>query len=115
MILATFRPTELLLHKHPFLHVKQDLESRGVRQERPLQFLGRMEIESYLRLEFPQHRFPPEFVSLVHSKTEGSPLFMVDWIRHLRNRQQIVCTDGCWRLARSISELDDELPQSVHP
>ncbi|HUG68480.1 MAG TPA: protein kinase [Pirellulaceae bacterium] len=113
LIVATFRPTELLLDKHPFLHVKQDLESRGVCLEIALQFLSRVEIERYLSLEFPQHGFSQEFIALIHGKTEGSPLFMTDLVRHLRNRQLIVVTDGRWQLARSISELEDELPQSV--
>ena len=32
------------------------------------------------RAAFPGHRFPAEFPSLIHAKTEGSPLFMADLV-----------------------------------
>jgi tetratricopeptide (TPR) repeat protein/predicted Ser/Thr protein kinase len=113
LILVTLRPTELLLNKHPFLRVKMDLQSRGVCHELQLDFLGREDIERYLVLEFPDHRFPAAFIELIHKKTEGSPLFMVDLVRHLRDRQMIVQLNSHWELAQSIAEVEDELPESV--
>ncbi|NOT62768.1 MAG: hypothetical protein HOP19_21375 [Acidobacteria bacterium] len=44
------------------------------------------EIADYLTLEFPRHAFPPDFAQLIHAKTEGSPLFMADLVRYLRDR-----------------------------
>ena len=113
LIVATFRPTELLLSKHPFSRIKQDLQGRGSCREISLHFLSRAEIERYLAQEFPQHHFPPEFVDLIHRKTEGSPLFMVNLVRHLQNRQMILEVDGRWELVRPIAEFESELPEGV--
>ena len=57
-----------------------DRRDRGVCRELLLEFLNEAEIAEYLALEFPGHRFPPEFPQLIHAKTEGSPLFMADLV-----------------------------------
>ncbi len=113
LVLATYRPSDLLLAKHPFLQLKLDLQGRGDCQEIALGFLSRDEIERYLAMEFPEHRFPSELPDLIHAKTEGSPLFLVDLVRYLRDRGVIAQENGHWTLARSLPDVQQELPQSV--
>jgi predicted ATPase len=113
LLVLTYRPTDLLLSKHPFIPVKQDLQARGVCREVTLELLGRQDVERYLALEFPEHSFPEEFAALIHEKTEGNPLFMVDLLRHLRDRQVLAQAQGRWVLAQSLPELERELPESV--
>ncbi|MFN0084341.1 MAG: protein kinase domain-containing protein [Blastocatellia bacterium] len=113
LLLVTYRPSDMMLAKHPFLQIKPDMQARGVCRELPLAFLTQVEIENYLEFEFPLHRFPPEFPKLVHAKTEGSPLFMADLIRYLRDRRVIAEVEGEWRLAQTIPEIERELPESV--
>ncbi len=113
LIIATYRPSDLLLAKHPFLQVKPDLQSRGVCREIELEFLSRSEIEKYLALEFPEHRFPAELPALIHSKTEGNPLFMADLVRYLRDREVIAEVQGRWVLAQSLPSVERDLPESV--
>ena len=83
LIVVTYRPSDMLLAKHPFLQIRPDLQARGLCRELQLEFLNEAEIGQYLALEFPGHRFPPEFPQLIHAKTEGSPLFMADLVRYL--------------------------------
>jgi predicted ATPase len=113
LLVLTYRPTDLLLSKHPFVPVKQDLQTRSICREVALEFLGRPDIERYLALEFPQHRFPNELAALIHAKTEGNPLFMVDLLHHLRSRQVLAQDQGRWVLAQSLPDLQRELPESV--
>ena len=113
LIIATYRPSDLLLAKHPFLQVKPDLQSRGVCREIELEFLSCSEIEKYLALEFPEHRFPAELPALIHSKTEGNPLFMADLVRYLRDRGVIAEEHGRWVLAQSLPGIERDLPESV--
>jgi predicted ATPase len=113
LIVVTYRPEELLLAKHPLLPVKLDLQARGVGREVSLDFLTRLDIERYLALKFPEHRFPPELPALIHAKTEGSPLFMVDMVRYLQDRQVIAEQQGRWMLAASIPAIERNLPESV--
>jgi predicted ATPase len=120
LIVVTYRPSDMLLAKHPFLQIKPDLQARGHCRELLLEFLSEAEIAQYLALEFPQHRFPDEFPKLIHTKTEGSPLFMADLVRYLRDRNVIaVEVSGRdaraprWALAQALPDIERELPESV--
>jgi len=105
LILTTYRSSDLLISKHPFLQVKRDLQARGLCHQIMLMFLTREEVERYLALEFPSNNFPEEFPVLIYSKTEGSPLFMVDLARYLRDRKVISEVEGRWRSEEHTSEL----------
>ncbi|MFN0112193.1 MAG: serine/threonine-protein kinase PknK [Blastocatellia bacterium] len=118
LVVVTYRPSDMLLAKHPFLQIKPDLQARGVCRELLLEFLTESEIAEYLALEFPGHRFPPEFLKLIHAKTEGSPLFMADLVRYLRDRGVIAeeeSTRGACVpiLAQALPDIERELPESV--
>ncbi|MBS1808707.1 MAG: protein kinase [Acidobacteria bacterium] len=120
LIVTTYRPSDMLLAKHPFLQIKPDLQARGYCRELQLAFLNEAEIAQYLSLEFPNHGFPTDFAKLIHAKTEGSPLFMADLVRYLRDRCVIAMeTSGRdaraprWMLAQTLPDIERELPESV--
>ncbi|MFY9569963.1 MAG: protein kinase, partial [Blastocatellia bacterium] len=113
LILTTYRSSEMLLSKHPFLQVKLDLQGRGLCHEIPLGFLAREDIDHYLGLTFPNHRFPGEFLNLIYEKTEGSPLFMVDLLHYLCDLKVISRDDTGWFLEQSVPDLERDLPESV--
>lgn len=113
LLVLTYRPTDLALGKHPFGPVKLELQARGVCREVTLEFLTRADLDRYLTLEFPGHRFPEAFAALVHERTEGSPLFMADLLRYLRDRQVLTHDQGRWDLGQSLPDLRRELPESV--
>jgi predicted ATPase len=113
LLLLTYRPTELLLGEHPFVPVQLELQRQGVCREVPLGFLSGTEVENYLMLAFPAHRFPPAFPALVHARTEGNPLFLVDLLRDLADRGVIARKADGWALARAVPDFDRELPESV--
>jgi tetratricopeptide (TPR) repeat protein len=113
LIVVTYRPSEMRLAKHPFLSVLLDLQSRGIASEIALDFLTRANVVDFLERQYSGNRFPADFARVIHDKTEGSPLFMVDVVRYLGALGEIVQTDGIWGLARSIPDIVRELPQSV--
>jgi predicted ATPase/predicted Ser/Thr protein kinase len=113
LVLATFRPTELLLAKHPFQSVKLDLQGRGLCREIQLTFLAPEDVLQYVTLEFPENDFPSAFSALIHTKTEGNPLFMADLVSDMRRRGGIVDEGGRWRVAQSMTEIERELPESI--
>jgi len=113
LIVVAYRPSDLSLARHPFLQLKPDLQARGVCHEIQLEFLNREEIEKYLALEFPEHRFPNKLPHLIHAKTEGSPLFMADLVRYLRDREVITREQDHWTLVESLPEIERDLPESV--
>ena len=115
LIVVTYRPSELLLLKHPFVGVQLDLQGRASCQVIDVEFLSADDVQRYLALEFPGNSFPREFASVIHSRTEGNPLFMVDLLRYLRDRQVVVTTEGSerWYLTQSLPDLSRDVPRSV--
>src|SRR5690606_6310165 len=85
LVVATYRPGDMTLGQHPFNAIRGNLAAHGSLLELPLGFLDLRDVERYLNLQFPQHRFPPSLAALVLQKTDGSPLFMADVVRYLRD------------------------------
>jgi predicted ATPase len=102
-----------LLGQHSFLKARLELQTHGLCRELSLSFLFRADIDNYLALEFPNHRFPAAFLTLVQSRTEGNPQFMVDLLRYLRTQNIIAEEDEHWRLTQEISDIEQQLPESV--
>ena len=115
LVVVAYRPSELLLAKHPFLGLKRDLQTRATCVEIEVEFLSPGDVERYIALEFPKNCFPRRFANVIHSRTEGNPLFMVDLLRYLRDRNVVIKTeaDQSWRLAQSLPDVTHDLPQSV--
>ena len=81
MVLATFRPVEVYSRNHPLKAIKQDLEARGQCRDLALPCLSAEAVESYLAQRFAADVRAPSAASLaplVHRRTDGHPLFMVN-------------------------------------
>lgn len=113
LIITTYRTTEMRLARHPFLAAHLDLQSRGLSSEIVLDFLERQEVGELLERRYPGHRFPSSFVEMLHSKTEGSPLFLVDLLRWLGAQGAMADFDGAWQLTGSMPSAERDLPPSV--
>jgi predicted ATPase/DNA-binding Lrp family transcriptional regulator len=113
LVLVSYRPSDMAIGKHPFLAIRSDLQSRGLFEEVALGFLEPDDIERYLALQFPRNAFPPDFAATIHARTEGSPLFMADLVRYLRDTGGILEEEGTWVVARAIGEAPKDLPESV--
>ncbi|TVP49341.1 MAG: hypothetical protein EA350_02310 [Gemmatimonadales bacterium] len=113
LLLTGYRPSDLALAHHPFLGVRTELRSRGLLDEIELGFLAVDDVAAYLGLQFPGHRFPPRFASVVHARTDGSPLFMADLVRYLRDTGGIVEGEAGWELGRDAAIALEALPDTV--
>jgi tetratricopeptide (TPR) repeat protein len=113
LVVATYRPSELLLNKHPFLQLRLDLKARGICQELEMGFLSREEIDSYLQAEFPDNSFSSDLSEMIYAKTEGSPLFMINLVSYLRAHQIIAKEASRWIITRPLSEIAGDIPESV--
>jgi len=113
LMVVTVRQAELLVGKHPFAQLKLDLQARSLCRELALDFLTVDDVAQFLALEFPEHKFPSTFAALIHDKTEGSPLFMVDLLRYLRTRGIVSSASGSWVLAESMLDVAHTLPEST--
>jgi DNA-binding winged helix-turn-helix (wHTH) protein len=104
LIAVAYRPSEMLLGQHPFVAIKHELQKQHLCREMTVELLSREDIRAYLSLEIPDHEMPGDFAELVHRRTEGNPLFMVDLVRHLREQGA---------LDRPFELTEYEMPTSV--
>jgi predicted ATPase len=113
LVLVTYRQSEMALAQNRFSDVSADLHAHGLFEHVALDSLSAGDVERYLALEFPGHQFPPAFASFIHGKTEGTPLFMADLLRYLRDSGALAERHGKWGLQRPIADLPRDLPESV--
>jgi predicted ATPase len=109
LVVLTYRAADMARSNHPFGPVKLELQGRGVLREIALPYLGRADVDTYLDLAFPGHRFPDEFVELVLTRTGGNALFLVDLLRYLR--EQGVIVGGTLR--QPVTDIQGDLPESI--
>ncbi|MCI0388941.1 MAG: AAA family ATPase [Acidobacteria bacterium] len=113
MLIGTYRPAEILLSEHPLKSVKQDLQMKRHCEELSLEDLSQWAISEYLTARFPQNEFPHELSRLIHERTEGNPLFMVNVVDYLHSAGLIARTDKCWRLQAEMPELQLGVPETI--
>ena len=71
-------------------------------------------IAEYLDARFARHRFPrSRLARLIHSRTEGNPLFMVNLVEYLVDEAVIVESDGSWTLQRDPASIEVGVPENV--
>src|SRR5262249_42883534 len=114
LILATYRPVEAVLTGHPLRTVKQDLQSRGLCHELQLGLLTDADVAEYLTARFPGGGLPDGLSRLLHQRTEGHPLFLVnvvdDWVAQ---GQFMPRTSGGWQLKSDLDALAGGVPASI--
>ena len=113
LLVATYRPSDLQLARHPFLQARQELQAHGDCREIALELLSCDDIEEYLRLQFPEHTFPAHVAPWIHASTEGNSLFMVDLVTYLADCGVIAPLDSRWTLARPLPDVERDLPEST--
>ena len=88
LLVLTYRPIGPGAGQAPVRAGQAGTPGRGrLPRDRALPFLTRDDLDRYLALAFAGHQFPEEFAAVLHARTEGNPLFMVDLLRYLRDRR----------------------------
>ena len=113
MLIGTYRPVELIVSEHPLRSVKQELQLHQLCKELPLEYLTLESVRDFLELTCPQHDFPAALVSMIHQRTEGNPLFMVNVIEFLMTEKIIVEQDDGWKLQVDLSEVELGVPENI--
>jgi len=113
LVLGTYRPVEVLVGEHLLGAVEQDLLQHGQCEELSLAYLPAGAVGEYLDHRCPGHRFPPGLATLIHERTNGNPLFMVDVVDSLVARGLVRQVDSQWGLAVALDEVAVGVPASV--
>jgi len=113
MLIGTFRNVELIVSGHPLKAVKQELLAKQLCRELPLEYLTESAVSDYLSVTFPGNRFPAGLAGLIHQRTDGNPLFMVNAANYLLESGLIVLRDNTWELAVDINNVELGVPDNI--
>lgn len=102
LFIGTYRPAEIIAKDHPLWTMKQELQLHHYCQELGLKLLHGRNVADYLARRLSRE-LSPRFGMLapvVHARTDGNPLFMVNMVDYL--------LDGAGLLVRSkeVSEVE---------
>lgn len=113
LVLATYRPADVAASAHPLKAAKRELELHGRCEEIPLEFLGVDAVAEYLSRRFAGERWPVELPRMLHRRTSGNPLFLVNTIDDLVARGQLRELEGRWKLAVPLEDLTIDAPETL--
>ena len=83
LIIATYRPSEMLAATHPLRGMVQELQARSQCHELSLAPLSQQAVDAYVQARFAENTVPDEFSHVLHYRTGGNPLFMVSIVDYL--------------------------------
>jgi predicted ATPase len=105
LLIGTYRPSEVFAREHPLRMVRQELLAHQQCQELTLEGLNEAAIEEYLEQRFPVQVFPTRFAQVLHQRTEGNPLFLVNLVDELLLHGVVTDGEGGWMVQGDIYAL----------
>jgi DNA-binding winged helix-turn-helix (wHTH) protein/tetratricopeptide (TPR) repeat protein len=110
LIVGTYRPVEILVKDHPLRTMKQELELHRYCEELRLKLLSEQNVVDYLarRLAGDGSRQFGTLAPVIHGRTDGNPLFMVNMVDYL------LVDAGLRASSREVSEAEWAERLGVH-
>ena len=109
MVLATYRPTDLILLRHPLRRLEQELRARQRSSQLALSRLTASGVQRWLERLCPSP--PAALVEWFHRRTDGHPLFLVTLFEALVAAGLVECGDREWSVQASYADFG--VPESL--
>ena len=113
MVVGTYRPVEVILGEHPLKSVKRELQAHALCHELPLEYLTEKAVREYLAARFPRHQSYGRLARIIHGRTEGNPLFMVNVVEYLVNEKLIIQEGEIWKLSADLAQVELAVPENL--
>ncbi len=113
LVLASFRPVEMLMNGHPLKSLTQELFVHQLASELALEPLGEDDIAKYIDLRFPIGALPVHLAQALHRQTDGNPLFVVSVLHDLEIRGLLGGDGGNSMLHRDLADVATHIPGTV--
>lgn len=113
LLLATYRPVDVILSGSPLKLLKQDLLVHQLCHEVRLERFGDADITEYLNAKFPDNELPGGLAAVIQRHSDGNALFMVSIIDDLLKRGLIANHFGRWELTQSLDRLEPGVPETL--
>jgi tetratricopeptide (TPR) repeat protein len=113
LLLATYRPVDVILSRSPLRLLKQELLVHRLCQEIALTGLSENDVERHLETRFPGRNVAPRLAGSIHRHSDGNPLFMRAILEHLVQTGVIQQREQRWivKAPPEIARLD--IPETL--
>src|SRR5262245_27624445 len=113
LVLGSYRLGEALTRGHPIEAAKDDLKVHGHCREIALPRLDETAVSEYLVRRFPATTALSELAAVVHRRTRGNPLFIVNVADDLVRRGSLIERGGRWEVAGRADLVHVAIPGDV--
>jgi DNA-binding winged helix-turn-helix (wHTH) protein len=113
LVAGTYRPADALAGGASIAAVGADLRLRGLAAELPLGELGVAAVATVLGRDLPGAEVPEELARLVHRRTDGVPLFVVQLAQAWTDAGVLRPAEGRWELASGPAGADGQVPDDL--
>ena len=103
LIIGTYRPQDVLISGHPLRGVVQDLITRNRCEELRVAPLSEQSVNEYLSSRFSHSIAASTLPGLIHRRTGGNPLFMVNIADYLTAQQVLQQNDAEWSMHGEVN------------
>jgi Tfp pilus assembly protein PilF len=113
LVIATYRPSDIEVVKHPLRQALRGLSSSSsVSAEIAPSPFSKDEVGAFLERELGA-QVAEDVIAFVHARTEGNPLFVLNLLRHLNGIGAIRVEEGRAVAARPLETLSGEVPEGI--
>jgi DNA-binding winged helix-turn-helix (wHTH) protein len=113
LLLGTYQPAEVIRQGHPLQALKQDLALHRQCVELRLEGLSEAAVAAYLTARFPACPLPAGLARVLHRRTEGQPLFMVQAVDAWVQQGWVTEVAGEWVMQVGLEAVATGVPESV--
>jgi predicted ATPase/DNA-binding winged helix-turn-helix (wHTH) protein len=113
LVLGSYRPADVNAQGHPLHAAVQELKIHRRCEELPLTLLTETAVDEYLTAWFAGATLPDGLARLVHRRTEGNPLFMVNVVESWEVEGLLEEVEGQRKLRLGLEELSQGVPENL--
>src|SRR5262249_33463137 len=113
MVIGTYRQAGVIVSRHPLKAGKREVLAKQQGAEVPLDYLPADAGSQYFAGRFSINCFPPALARLIHERTEGNPLFMVNAVDYLVAEGVIGVCEESRELVVEIEKVEVGVPDSI--
>ena len=114
LVLATYRPVEVAVERHPLRALVTEVALRPAGRELVLDHLSAADVGEYVDRRFPGLEAADEVAGALHRRTGGQPLFLVTLADELVRRGILERTgDGIWRTGEAPAAIEAVVPATL--
>ena len=112
-VIGTYRPTDVILKEHPLRGIKQELQAKKQCEELALELLTQTQVGAYLATRLGPDEHVADLAQVIHGRTEGNALFMVNIVDHLTEQGVIVENGSNWQLHGTPEDVAQAIPDGM--